>query len=691
MGKNSGKCLIQQMAEEGKSPSLLAPVGLVWVISLLVGLPFGAAHKTVAPAPAKGDHNTESSVPAGNKAYCRLWEDPLEAAGALSYQKTAKDNFEKGQDSNSASFSGVARTLFILARGSRYADMGEWRRQQRYAVQAALWNKGYAPVHAEYLGYHDIPLSQVVSSRERPSTVEDDAYFRVPFELFRKEKSTDRLAVCYINLALLEESHALRSLYLIAKGMGLEKTQLDVSTPPSTDLLNSMLAEGESRNPAKNADFETMLHSLPVEKPAEMQIFNTLATGELKGFNTTGGDTVPHAHIDLKAGPSNYLNATVYNLIESDAQTAQRIVGELELRHENLDGPGWMRGQCIVAVVSEWETQFGREFAGRMRAAGNGQKELGSARIGQMNVEAYDYLRGLNGLAPDGRTSSPVPELPSPTQRAEDAHTPGEALSRTIEPPPLPAPFGTSQFDYIARLGEELLHKNAEKKSSGQGEFRAFCLIGTDVDDKLALLKVLRPRFPDALFFTNDMSAEYLQPENNAIARNLIVETCYGLDDTLGDKKKDGMQSRSRIALSNDGQKNAKLPRFRTSTQVAIVDSIEAALSEASLDERLVKPVQLFEVGLRRWHPLDPITQQAQAKENERQGTESSSAKQPGGAKPKSGDSVKHLEWAGSLPTGAWLFFWLALIGVLWHFLLSISERGKWEKRPGIVGALLKC
>ena len=79
--------------------------------------------------------------------------------------------------------------------------------------------------------------------------------------------------------------------------------------------------------------------------------------------------------------------------------------------------------------------------------------------------------------------------------------------------------------DYLRRLDDHLKRVEVEEDL----DFKAIGIIGTDIYDKLLLLKALRPRFPRALFFTTDLDALFFHPSEYRHTRNLIVASAYGL------------------------------------------------------------------------------------------------------------------------------------------------------------------
>ena len=62
------------------------------------------------------------------------------------------------------------------------------------------------------------------------------------------------------------------------------------------------------------------------------------------------------------------------------------------------------------------------------------------------------------------------------------------------------------------------------------GQDRGHWYSGSDVYDKLLILRALRPQFPNALFFTTDLDAQLLHPADFRWTRNLIVASSFGLD-----------------------------------------------------------------------------------------------------------------------------------------------------------------
>ena len=651
------------MAEETRNSWLLPSAGIVMLVSILTGGYFKAGTPE-SPKSSGGAASHAAEAPAAQgrevaEKVSRLWDDPLTTAEALEYIPFKGDMLQqwknkempigkvpatKPRDVPGAKSGNLKHVIFLLTPGHRYPDVAEWRRQQRYAVQAAMWSKGYKPSKPDALQYVDVSFEIAFGHDANTTTVKpgDDWYLRVPYEDFDNEKGAVR--ICYLNVDLLEGLPLYTIARIAEKVVPREVLQnggISVATPPSTNWLNTILGEEEGE---QRMDYPNV----------QIEVFNTNATGVTyyeKGLTHTS-DGSPGSWAFAVKKPHEALlslcpifwamgeawpffpgslpvdfKVRVHQLIENDSESVKMIVGELGERQMEVLGnkAQWLWGKpCKVALLTEGETDFGEKFfealANKIEGTSPDSRVLGksilplflpplpeqitASWVNQKDIVAdpydrrifsYYYLRGISGLTPEGRSTREFIDRPS--QRAVETGTPGEALSRAIEPAYLPPPFGASQFDYIARLGEDLLRQQKDMRLKGKGEIQSFVLIGTDVDDKLAMLKVLRPRFPSALFFTNDMDAEFLQPENRDITRNLLVFSRYGLDESA-------VVDNVRADLSGPGT----LPSFRRSMQIATVDSIRAALDWQAdntwAGRRKVREVQMYEVGLQRAHLL---------------------------------------------------------------------------------------
>src|SRR6202035_5984554 len=77
-----------------------------------------------------------------------------------------------------------------------------------------------------------------------------------------------------------------------------------------------------------------------------------------------------------------------------------------------------------------------------------------------------------------------------------------------------------------------------ELRQSGKGRIRAIGVLGSDVFDKLLVLRALRPEFPDALFFATDFDVTLTMGSQLSWTRNLIISSSFGpeLSDEIQDE-----------------------------------------------------------------------------------------------------------------------------------------------------------
>jgi hypothetical protein len=127
--------------------------------------------------------------------------------------------------------------------------------------------------------------------------------------------------------------------------------------------------------------------------------------------------------------------------------------------------------------------------------------------------EEYTYLRGVDGK-----------QFPKSADKADDKQPTKEEMKAGME-----YPRGASQLDYLRRLASQLVDEDERRRRNGEGEIRAIGVVGTDFYDKLLVFRALRKRFPRAWFFTTDLDAGFLHPDELAQTQNLLVASHFGL------------------------------------------------------------------------------------------------------------------------------------------------------------------
>jgi cbb3-type cytochrome oxidase subunit 3 len=277
--------------------------------------------------------------------------------------------------------------------------------------------------------------------------------------------------------------------------------------------------------------------------------------------------------------------------ILTDGELARAIVDELAKRGlKTAIGPE-AESTAIedhVALVFESDTTYARNlkesFMTRLcENDSEGKKLTGSAlercRKRRDNL-SFSYFQGLDGEGVakpkfnNGRESA-AKNNNGPPSTVDD-------LVQLAKPLATKASFADDQTDYLERIALDIEIHDGRLHSHRQA-VRAIGLLGGDVFDKIQLLTALRPRFPEAVFFTTELDGRYVDgTPSPLIARNLVVVSSFDLE------------------LEQSAQKF--IPRFRSSEQTAYFDATLHALEDRTPTKRM-KP-RLFEVGRTVLFPL---------------------------------------------------------------------------------------
>src|SRR4029077_5651098 len=100
----------------------------------------------------------------------------------------------------------------------------------------------------------------------------------------------------------------------------------------------------------------------------------------------------------------------------------------------------------------------------------------------------------------DGRLPGDLPK-PSENEQKPKSQVP-------VEPKPEEPTEGLDQSDFLRRLAPRLKKQDIIWRRHG-ASIGEIGLLGSDIYDKLMILRALRPEFPDAIFFTNNYYANF--------------------------------------------------------------------------------------------------------------------------------------------------------------------------------------
>jgi hypothetical protein len=219
----------------------------------------------------------------------------------------------------------------------------------------------------------------------------------------------------------------------------------------------------------------------------------------------------------------------VIRTIGTDLQLASAISDELKLRGT---WPIDRQSRCNdkpakkhVVLVTEQDTFYGRAIEAAF------QKILDeNSATGQHNrsLKVFTYLRGIDGRVPGDKSS----DESSSFREERNSEGDGASLlqSQGVSESNAELPNGKSQFDYLRRLEDSLSAFHDEQRGKGADGITAIGVVGTDIYDKLLILRALRKKFPKATFFATDLDAALSLKSEYPTARNLVIASHFGLN-----------------------------------------------------------------------------------------------------------------------------------------------------------------
>ena len=477
----------------------------------------------------------KSALVVRDRVQSRLWQDPFEAVATHQQkEKTAGSGREHehhaspglvdGAQPTKGSFSFVLLPVFVD--GSPYASGVESRLRDRYALVSALGAAGYLPESGESIRYFEW------KSTANAHTIVPSEWFLPGPGLPKPGEQGKQEAQHILVLWLKEQDLGSKPLHELTSLVGHLTEKLDATPsvyrilgPRTSGSLSAMLEELKPTAATPKPVASTLLK--------DAQFYSSWATAaDPILLDETSGQPTAKAVEDRFAAAGLRLIRT----IGSDDALAKELVLELARREIDLTAPA---ETPHIALISEWDTLYGRSLPRTFVAVAKGLAEEAAAKKANTAAERkpvhtlaqhlyelrqeqypdwvhrYSYLAGLDG------------ELP-PKENGKDA---GSAKGKPGEKglgaePVEDAPVGRSQLDYLRRLVEQL----KQEELTADGEFKAIGVLGSDVYDKLMILQALRKNFPHALFFTTDLDSRLTHSSQLPWTRNLVVASHFGLE-----------------------------------------------------------------------------------------------------------------------------------------------------------------
>jgi hypothetical protein len=194
-----------------------------------------------------------------------------------------------------------------------------------------------------------------------------------------------------------------------------------------------------------------------------------------------------------------------------------------------------------IVLISEWDTLYGRSLSATFEHYLKGYADRLDPSEEYNTIHRFSYLRGIDGK---------LPKSMDPSANADDGDNHAVERENTHE---LERPVGRARLDYARRLvkriqdlDRDLMERRTDEEDpvqKGDGKrgveangrprwekVRAIGVLGSDPFDKELILQALRPAFTNVFFFTNDLDARLIHPDDYRWNRNLMVTSSFGLE-----------------------------------------------------------------------------------------------------------------------------------------------------------------
>jgi len=453
--------------------------------------------------------------------------------------------------------------LAVMVGGGRSADDAENRLRTRYAVVSGILASEYAPDDPENLGLAVVSIPQSASPSQTT--------FSLPFEWYTCRPRGDpetiyrgrhpntethapkaqpgcgsdgrRLLVLWINNTVLDQTGRplLNLLKLFPGAAGGKAARITAIGPTNSDTLSKYVEEAKQH--AGELKIETeRLEGLRILSPSAT-VTDAVLLREPERAKADKADLAQFFWEKIKL--------RFVRTVGSDDNLVASLVGELRLRGLSPPLCFYIDWRCdspnTVLLIYEADSLYARslvdKFAQKMLGPCDELKGVNFDKCVNLQRDRlllFDYLRGLDGEA-GARDADGAANKDEGAPDRRDTGRPGTSTKER--------PQGPSQYDYLRRMSRSILEiqasmlsqiekrsePGAKRRSERLGSWmkpriRAVGVIGSDTFDKLLILQAVKPLLPEATFFTVDLDARFLEPDQYSWTRNLVVASNFGLE-----------------------------------------------------------------------------------------------------------------------------------------------------------------
>jgi hypothetical protein len=612
-------------SDASESSSVFSLNTLLTVVTIIGGLLL-VSPKLKSDRPQRDAH--AGTTPLGYQDIeSRLWEDPFAAWEKLPEEERTKricgglTSIVEALTNDLPVLDPPPRLLVlgVFVSGQPYAEDEESRVRSRYAIGAALGAQGYESVELGHIGLaacrwpdHKLLDQWVhtnlitwgmpwVADPKLPWNGSTNMRLRLPFEAYSASKCVasdhltarppySRVMLLWLDEEYFDDTPAPSLALLRSELQGANSTKIDwaIIGPRTSSGLRNLLKTRSSVGTEAWSGIQKVLSPVRLILATPSAMDEVLFEDPEPSFHDFSRPR--RAMINALSGPTNLFQSVV-SFANDDRQLAAATLEELGERKVNPITNGCHH----VVLISESDTFFSRmnalAFAGEVwRQASNARTVVPFVQASHTNTPAswpsnvhrFVYFQGLDGETVKQESKREGPRSDKDSQRPTSV----EEIRKWT--PEANKAEGAAQFDYVARLGDQVVQLEQRLWREQKSHLAAVGIIGSDVYDTLLVLQALRHRLPNALFFANDLDARFWDPTELPWTRNLLVFSGYGLQ------------------LSTNLQGNT--PPFRESAQcaqfLATLSAIQAPLLTKELMDQV--PIRRFEIGRRGPVDLSP-------------------------------------------------------------------------------------
>ena len=648
------------MADNNK-PKFDLPWGtLLPLLAVLAGV-IATYKPLVSERPSVPSEKT-APVIAAQDVDARLWQDPI---GVTQKQKSLLDEqIEKGvvkqgsaeshdicalthRLSQSVSrFPGHVLLLAVMLDAGPYSEQAESRLRARPAVLEGLSESGFVPIDAEHIGF--VTATWPPPEANVPSPPIERALL-LPWEECEAindsknvfPKDTKRVFVAWLPTVNFNANPLRCFAALIDQLVPTEiRDKIDVKLigPPNSTGLHTMLREAAwdplwQVNSEASLAMEKGLDGVSIISPRATASDDELFfTADLPMLSASNLPMLPRDN-PVKVALEQFTAAVPRGLhfvrtVTPDDWVLDRLIKELARRDIYVSSQMTPDGRPIpsklshVVILSEWDTLYGRSLGKTFAVKAFAPTANIIERPDRPSdwIHPYYYLQGIDGRLPGDSGKD--------NQREQEQKSPLGQNTVAIE-----ATEGLNQSDYLRRLARQMKEHDAQWQREDGSGIRAIGLLGSDVYDKLMILRALRPQFPDAVFFTNNYDAHLERRDDWDVTHNLVIASPFG------------------STVPEIYVENRRVPPFRDSNQTSMYVGTLVATTKMKVEdaEWLTWQPRIFEIGRRGAYDLSPPWY--------RWG--------PGESK-----MVFESRYGKTEKTNAWFRDWLFAPGVIWRLIV---------------------